>query len=109
MNAQSDKFWHTYAKHLAACAAEGLYPWPPENAPDIADKMRATWYKGTGSKDGPAFKRTCKELGIPNTYQAIRAYCAGLEVLPRIRIARPNGKDSKLVDRIAYDHYTAEK
>ena len=87
----ADKFWTIYEKHLAALAAQGAYAWPAENASNVAGKMRAAWYKGSGSKDGPAFKATCKELGISQTYKAMRAYIAGIELPTKLTIAGPNG------------------
>ena len=40
----------------------------------LARKMTLSLSAGTASKDGKDIRRTCKELGIPYTYKAIRAY-----------------------------------
>lgn len=43
----------------------------------LAVKMTQGLTTGDANKDGEGIKRTCKELGIPHTYKAIRAYLAG--------------------------------
>lgn len=40
----------------------------------VADRMLAAISKGGYNKDGRAFKATCKELNIPFTYKAIKAF-----------------------------------
>lgn len=72
-----ETFWHYYGIHLQGFAELGRYGWPASEAPTVAAKMRAAWERGTGSKDGDAFKATCKQLGISHTYKAINAYLGG--------------------------------
>jgi len=47
---------------------------PGMTADGVASKMLAALDRGSASKDGLAFRRTCKALGIPHTYKAIHAY-----------------------------------
>lgn len=51
------------------------YPWYPQVSIEaIAAKMRAAFAAGTFNKDGLAVKMTCRAVGIPYTYAAIRQY-----------------------------------
>jgi hypothetical protein len=43
----------------------------------LALKMTRALYDGNANKDGEGIKRTCKELGIKQTYTAIKAYLNG--------------------------------
>lgn len=46
---------------------------------EVAARMIAHVEAGDGySKDGRAFKATCKRLGIPYTYKGIRAYVSAV-------------------------------
>lgn len=76
MKTNSETFWYYYGVHLQGFANLGHYRWPASDAPNVAAKMREAWERGTGSKDGDAFKATCKQLGISHTYKAINAYLA---------------------------------
>lgn len=40
----------------------------------LANKMAEGLEDGTANKDGDGIKRTCRALGIPYTYKAIKAY-----------------------------------
>lgn len=42
--------------------------------PAIAERVKEAIQRGSFSKDGEAFKRTCKALGIKHTYKAIYAW-----------------------------------
>ena len=63
-----DRFMAVYERHLRAAhtANPSEYCW----------RMRDAIARGSMSKDSPAFKATCKELGIKHTYTAIREYLA---------------------------------
>jgi len=41
---------------------------------ELARKMTCGLSAGTANKDGEGIKNTCKALGIPHTYKAIRAH-----------------------------------
>lgn len=71
-----DTFMEVYERHLRAAhkADPGIYAYPESEIPTVLVRMRAAIAKGSMSKDSPAFKRTCKELGIKHTYQAIAEY-----------------------------------
>lgn len=69
---RQNHFWETYATELQKAAAAGKYSWPADQAATVAAKMRAAW--PNSSKDGVAFKATCKAIGIAHTYKAINAY-----------------------------------
>jgi len=43
----------------------------------LAHKMALGLDNGTANKDGEGIRRTCKHLGIPHSYKAIRAYLQG--------------------------------
>ena len=100
MITQADTFWTIYEKHLAAQHAAGLTAWSNgETAQSVALRMRTAFERGTGSKNGGAIQATCRELGIKNTYKAIKNYLEGHPVLPRVYIACASSpKGRKLVD-----------
>ena len=81
-----DRFMVVYERHLreAHAANPAEYRWPIEELPTVLGRMREAIARGSMSKDSPAFKRTCKELGIKYTYTAIREYVAmpAVEVSP---------------------------
>lgn len=41
---------------------------------EVAENMIAAFQRGTANIDGPAWKATCKELGIKHTRKAIREW-----------------------------------
>lgn len=45
-----------------------------QTASGLARKMTLGLDNGTASKAGKGIKATCKELGIPHTYKAIRTF-----------------------------------
>ena len=71
-----ENFMKVYAKHLGDARREypTHYVWPEEMFSTVVERMKNAIYAGTFNKDGWAFKRTCKELGIKYTYSAISAY-----------------------------------
>ncbi len=70
-----DIFCAEYDKHFRLA-----YKLNPQNYPANMDvesvllRCHKAIAEGTMSKDGPAFKETCKELGIKSTWKAIDAY-----------------------------------
>ncbi len=52
------------------------YFWPIENIDRVAGSMRLAIERSSFNKDSPAFKATCKRLGIGHTYKAIAHYIA---------------------------------
>lgn len=73
-----DRFMAVYERHLRAAhtANPSEYRWPIETLPTVLGRMRDAIARGSMNKDSPAFKATCKELGIKHTYTAIREYLA---------------------------------
>lgn len=74
-----DRFLETLTAQYVELFATGAYAVAAKLTPaELAEKMtrglRAT--PVDASKDGEGIKRTCKILGIPQTYKAIRAYLA---------------------------------
>ena len=74
--AQFDKFYATLAEQYRALFQTPEYAiaaarYTPE---DLARKMTCGLAAGTANKDGEGIIKTCKALGIPHTYKAIRAY-----------------------------------
>lgn len=69
-------FYETYVRHLTAAVQTnpGTYAFNAGQVPDVARRMVLGLAAGRASKDGKALTATCKELGIPHTYKAIRAY-----------------------------------
>ena len=85
-----DKFFELYEIELERCAKESHmdYPWFLGNAnypaipvSVVAARMRKAVERNSHSHSGPAFKATCKRLGIKHTRKAIAEYCAS-ELLP---------------------------
>jgi nitroreductase len=57
-----------------------LYSWPENEASFVASQMMlAVKTKGIGTVDigGPAWRKTCRALGLRTTYRALRAYLDG--------------------------------
>ncbi len=72
-----EKFAEVYEKFLHEQHIKGMYNWPAEKISLVKDKMIAAIISGSYNKDGPAFKATCKELGIKYTYKAINDFIVG--------------------------------
>ena len=54
------------------------YAWPVcECGIVVADRMLAAIERGTYNHDSPAFRLTCKRLGIKGSRKAIEAFLAG--------------------------------
>lgn len=70
------RFADEYTKALAECVADPKhgYFFGLDAVPAVAAKMIAATFDGTANYDGPAFKLTCKRLGIKHTRKAINAY-----------------------------------
>lgn len=68
-----------YHANLADCVRDYStdYCYPVEHVPVVVNKMRMAIERGSYSKEGRAFKRTCKQLGIKHTYKAIEEYLTG--------------------------------
>jgi hypothetical protein len=71
--AQLDRFFSIYTRHLERCVRDRPddYRYPVEKVPEVASRMRNGVEAGRASIEGPAFRATCKELGIKQTYKAI--------------------------------------
>lgn len=73
-----ETFAETYQKHLGNVVLEfpDQYPWAKQGVlvSTVAKRMMDGLQSKSINKDGLAFARTCKELGIKNTYKAIYAY-----------------------------------
>jgi hypothetical protein len=75
-----NRFRTVLAKHytvLYATDPEYAYAKAKRTPEDLADRMSANLLTGSANKDGEGIKRTCKELGIKQTYKAIREYFDG--------------------------------
>jgi len=72
-------FKDTYRKHLKALRLEqpDYFVWPIEDLEIVTDRMLDAIDAGSFNKDSLSFKRTCKELGIPHTYKAIKEWTHG--------------------------------
>lgn len=71
-----DKFFKIYADKLAECvrAMPEKYSWPIENVPVVVERMKAAALRGSFGWESPAFKMTCKEIGIKHGLKSIRDY-----------------------------------
>jgi len=71
-----DKFLASYREHLLT--ERMLYPerylWPISEFEEVFRRMTAAIKKGTYNKDSKAFRRACREMGIPHTYRAIQNF-----------------------------------
>lgn len=69
------RFVNSYRKHLRQAYIdhpdEYMISVPVDT---VTDRMIATIARYGYNKDGRVFKATCKELGIPHTYKAIKEY-----------------------------------
>lgn len=74
--AKLDQFMAVYTPALERAVIDhpDEYPWPVENVPVVAARMRAAIEKGTYNHSGYAFKGACKALGIKHTRKAIAAF-----------------------------------
>lgn len=71
-----ETFITVYRRNLARIRKEQpeVYAWPESMLETISERMAMAVRNGSFSKDGPAFKATCKELGLKYTYTAIGEY-----------------------------------
>lgn len=69
-------FKETYREELLKAHQEApeTYAWPIEEFEAVLARMFVAIDKGSMNKDGLAFKRTCKRLGIKHTYRDIEAF-----------------------------------
>ena len=74
-----EQFMEVYTRNLTRAVNEQpeTYNWPVEIVPIVATKMFAAMDQGDYNKNSPPYAWTCKELGIKNTYKAIKAYWKG--------------------------------
>lgn len=79
INEKFDNFFTIYSEELRLVHQEhpDEYFWPESQMDDVLARMRKAILQGTYNKDGFAFRRTCKRLGIKHTYKAISAYLKG--------------------------------
>lgn len=71
-----DIFFETYTANLTKAVEKhpNQYGFPVNYVPTVVSKMKDAVKKGTFNKDGFGFKWTCKDLGIPYTYKAIKDF-----------------------------------
>lgn len=69
-------FMDEYAKQLRVSIEVNPqdYAWSVAEFDTVLARMRLAIERGSFNKDTPAFKRTCKALGIKHTYTAIREF-----------------------------------
>ena len=74
--ANLERFITVYRRHLrqAVLNAPETYSWHVDQLDDVMARMGPSIARGSFNKDSIAFKHTCRELGIPHTYKAIRSY-----------------------------------
>ena len=74
--AKLDQFMAAYTPALKAAVIghPDEYPWPVENVPVVAERMRAAIVAGSYNHSGHGFKGACKSLGIKHTRKAIAAF-----------------------------------
>ena len=79
MNMRDATLKAVYAEELAKARDryQADYVWPASDLPLVVQRMNAAIDRMSFNKDSPAWKATCKRLGIAHTYKAIRAYLAG--------------------------------
>lgn len=66
-------------KSVRACPDD--YAWALSDIDTVLERMTRAIERGSFNKDTPAFRRTCKQLGIKHTYKAINDFIT-LEVTP---------------------------
>lgn len=71
-----DTFMAIYAAQLEASMRSfpDDYAYGLGELPKVLERMRSAVTRGSFNKDSPAFRKTCKELGIKHTYKAIAEY-----------------------------------
>lgn len=71
-----DRFIDAYASHLRHCVTElpGQYTYGIDKVPAVVGRVADAIRRRSYNKDGLAFKRTCKQLGIKHTYKAIAEF-----------------------------------
>jgi hypothetical protein len=71
-----ETFLATYHEQLrnAILTHPEEYAYPVSELEFVFARMTAAIERGSFSKDSPAFRATCKALGINHTYKAIKAY-----------------------------------
>ncbi len=71
-----DRFLEVYREKLAAAVAEHplMYGWPIGELDTVMGRMAAAIDRRSYSKDGQAFRATCRALGIKHTYTAINEF-----------------------------------
>lgn len=71
-----DIFEKAYAKNLAYCLEH--YPqdyiWDKNELPAVLARMHSALLRMSFNKDSRAIRMTCKEIGVPHTYKAIKEY-----------------------------------
>jgi hypothetical protein len=68
-----EKFLGLYMKNLILAKNKfpAQYQWPESDILEVFRRMVESFKAGTYSRHGHAVKWTCKEMGIPNTREAI--------------------------------------
>ena len=71
-----NRFLAVYREKLAAAITKhpDQYVWPIEELGPVMGRMTAALDRGSYSKDGLAFRATCRALGIKHTYTAINQF-----------------------------------
>ena len=71
------RFVEVYAAQLVAAVTDHPeeYSFPAATVPAVVERISAALDRHSYSKDGRAFRGTCKALGIAYTYAAINAFC----------------------------------
>jgi 3'-phosphoadenosine 5'-phosphosulfate sulfotransferase (PAPS reductase)/FAD synthetase len=74
-----DAFMEVYARQLAVAVQKypEQYAYPVDKVPLVVAKMRPAVADGSYNHTSHAFRWTCKELKIPHTRKAIKAFLAG--------------------------------
>ena len=80
-NTRLDTFMAHYEPHLTAVVQERPeeYCYPVSTVPQVAQRMRAAFERGSYNHDGLAIARTCRALGLKHTRKAIEAFLSGVE------------------------------
>lgn len=71
-----EKFMEVYSRALMWAVTDypEEYPYGVHGVRKVVEGMREAIIEGSFNKEGRAFKRTCKELGIKHTYGAIKDF-----------------------------------
>ena len=71
-----NRFCESYSDCLLQALADRPedYAYRPDDIPDVADRMRAAFIRGSYNHNGYAMRLACKAVGIKHTRKAMEAF-----------------------------------